>query len=649
VVDTSPNHSRNQAPLAVENQRQREVRAAQTRLLYRNASTGTLVTFVAAPFLGYFQWGVAEHRVVVGWLLFTLLVSVGRSLLARRYWRTPLDDREASHWRAAFVTGAGLAGVGWGAAGIGLWPEARVMNQAFLVFVLGGIMLGGASLLAPRSEALLAFLLPTGLLPAIRLLSEGDPEHRAMGVLVTLFTVAIVTTAWRLCCTIESSLTLRFENHDLMEDLQVAKQQTDTLNEQLELRIQERTAELHLSTERLRAEVAQREQMEEELVRTRKLESLGVLAGGIAHDFNNFLTIIQGSIELAEMQLASDAPVRAILERTASVCQRAVFLSSQLLTFAQGGTAIRRVVAVSTLIIDAVRLARSGSADGIVVEIADDLWAAEVDAAQIGQALYNILLNAKQAMPDGGIIEVRAENVVVPHDKRLSSGACVRISIRDYGCGISADILPRIFDPYFTTKRSSSGLGLATTHSIVSQHGGRLSVESKYGEGTVFIVDLPASQSPGPESPIDARLRSGTGRLLVMDDEETLRALMVAVLVTLGYEVLSARHGAEAIDLYEAAAASGRGFDAVLLDVTVSGGMGGVETARKLKELDPSAKLIASSGYSDGPVMSRFREHGFDDVLPKPWSVVQLSEVFRRVLDADADRTTSPNHTSGLQ
>ena len=609
----------------------------QTRLLYSNARTGTLVTTIAAPALAYFQWRVSQHPVVLGWLLFTLLVSAARFLLARRYWQSSPNCLASSRWSAAFAVGAGIAGAGWGAASIVLWPEAA-LNQVFLLFALGGMMLDGASLLASRSEAFLAFLLPTGLLPAIRLLSEGDEEHLKMGLLVTLFTCATLTATWRFYRTIESSLTARFANHDLVEDLQIAKNQTDALNVQLERRLQARAAEFHQTSESLRAEIKQREQMEEELLRTRKLESLGVLAGGIAHDFNNYLTIIQASIELAEMRLAPDASVRAILEQTASARQRAVFLSSQLLTFAKGGAPIRRVVSVSKLIVDAVDLARSGSPVNITVDIADDLWAAEVDPDQIGQVLHNILLNAKEAMLDRGFIEVRAENMVIRDDKKLSAGAHVRISIRDYGCGISADILPRIFDPYFTTKRSGSGLGLATTRSIVSQHGGRLSVESKYGEGTVFIVYLPASQSPVPESPVSARVRSGTGRLLVMDDEETLRALMVAVLVSLGYEVLSARDGAEAIDLYEAANVSGRGFDAVLLDVTVSGGMGGVETARRLKELDPSAKLIATSGYSDGPVMVSFREYGFDDVLPKPWAVVQLSEVFRRVLVADAER-----------
>jgi CheY-like chemotaxis protein len=260
---------------------------------------------------------------------------------------------------------------------------------------------------------------------------------------------------------------------------------------------------------------------------------------------------------------------------------------------------------------------------------------------------HNILLNAKQAMPGGGVIDVRAENIVLDGDQEHRAGEHVRISISDYGHGISADILPRIFDPYFTTKPSGSGLGLATAHAIVSKHGGRLSVESTYGTGTVFIVDLPAPSvisdlprsqvRPAPESHPGPLLSRGTGRLLVMDDQETLRLLLTHVLSILGYETLSARDGAEAIDLYEAATASERGFDAVILDLTVRSGMGGVETAHRLKELDPSVKLIASSGYSDAPVMAHFRDYGFDYVLPKPWTLAQLSEVFRRVLTPDRD------------
>jgi signal transduction histidine kinase/ActR/RegA family two-component response regulator len=636
VAGHAPQSYPNETATAVQQQRTRQVRAAQVRLLYSNANTGGAVTIITAPVLSYFQWDVIEHPVVAGWLLYILVLSAARFVLTRRYWRASPADADVARWGTAFAVGAALAGLGWGAAGILLYPEARLMNQVLLVFIVGGMMLGGVSVLAPRPESFLAFLLPTGLLPALRLLFDVDSAHVVMGSLTVLFTSATLATTWRIYRAIESSLHLRFENEVLVDDLQTAKRHTEALNQQLELRVQARTAELQESTERLRAEIKQREQMEEEVLRARKLESLGVLAGGIAHDFNNFLTVVLGNIGLARMELDPGAPFLETLDQTEIACQRAMRLSSQLLTFAKGGSPIRRVTSVAKLILDAVDLARAGSAVHISVDVADDLWCAEVDAGQIAQVFHNVLVNAKQAMADGGTMEVVAENVPAQGEKTLTPGAHVRISIRDYGSGISADILPLIFDPYFSTKGSGSGLGLTTAYAIVSKHGGRLSVESKSGEGTVFRIDLPASQSAAAsEEAMGALPPSGTGRVLVMDDEENIRTLLSHVLSRLGYEVSTARDGVEAVDLYEAARGSGRGFDVVLLDLTVHCGMGGVETAARLKSLDPAAKLIASSGYSDASVMSRGREYGFDDVLPKPWAVSQVGELLRRVLAAD--------------
>ncbi len=539
-------------------------------------------------------------------------------------------------WGTAFVLGAGLSGAGWGAAGILLYPESDLANQVLLIFILGGMMLGSVSILAPWPAAFLAFIAPTGLACTLRLLWQDDRVHFAMGLLAAVFTLATLVTARRLHLTIVSSLELQFENRDLVEDLQAAKNRVDALNENLEVRVQERTAELQLSTEQLRAETAQREQVEEELLRARKLESLGVLAGGIAHDFNNFLTVVQGNIELAQMDLPPGSPVQEILDDTAVACARAAFLSSELLTFAKGGAPVRRLHSVARLVMDAVHLARAGAQTSIDVNIPDDLWFAEVDPGQIGQVLHNILLNARQAMPEGGIIEVHAENSL---ESAPAPDARVKITIRDYGHGIPEDVLPRIFDPYFSTKPGGSGLGLATAYAIVAKHGGTLSVESKLGGGTLFTIDLPASQErPAPEPPSLASVHSGTGRILVMDDEEALRKLLKTVLTTLGYEVHAARDGAEAIALCERAKAAGRGFDAALLDLTVSGGMGGVEAASRLKELDPYLKLIVSSGYSHAAVMADFRHYGFDDVVPKPWAITELSKVLRRVLAPNPDR-----------
>jgi signal transduction histidine kinase/CheY-like chemotaxis protein len=619
-------------------QRNRQVRAAQVRLLFANSNSAIAVTLLAAPVLALFEWNAAPHRVILAWLLYMLLASASRFLLAHLYGRSGTSHTDSRKWGTAFALGAGLAAAGWGASALLLYSASHPMNQVFLIFVLGGMMLGGASLLAPRPEAFLAFLIPTGLVPALRLVWENDSEHRAMGLLAALFTAVTIMTTWRFCCMIESSLKLRFENRHLIEDLQAAKSQTEKLNQELEQRVEERTAELNESNKRLVDEIKQRERMEEELLRTRNLESLGLLAGGIAHDFNNFLTVVGGNAELARMRLERSSPVQGILDQISNACRHAAFLSSRLLTFAKGGAPIRRMVSVAQLIADAVQLARAGDAVSFDVDVARDLWHAELDATQISQVLHNILLNAKQAMPDVRIIEVRAANLVL-----MGSGSFVRISIQDYGCGIPHENLSRIFDPYFTTKKSASGLGLTTAYAVVSKHGGRISVESKSGEGTLVIIDLPASQAvAAPEVPAQSlAVRNGTGRLLVMDDDDSLRTALKRILTALGYEVEGARDGAEAIALYEAAVESGRGFDAVLLDLTVSGGMGGVEAAARLREWDPAAKLIVSSGYSDAPVMSHYREHGFDGVLPKPWTLVQLGEVFRSVLVNDRDRKAS--------
>lgn len=414
--------------------------------------------------------------------------------------------------------------------------------------------------------------------------------------------------------------------------LKRSQQDLAKAGDELMLRVAERTAELQQSNERLQAEIEQRRQVEEELLQARKLEALSVLAGGIAHDFNNFLAIVQGALDLARVQTLPQDPLWEILKHADAACHRAASLASQLLTFGKGGAPIVRTASVAQLLAAAVDLARAGSQVRFDLAIPDGLWCAELDAEQMNQVFHNVLLNARQAVQKGGVIEVRALNVVINEGMRpIQAGKYVRVSVRDYGCGIPEEILPRIFDPYFTTKETGSGLGLATAYSIVTKHQGHISVESNIDQGTTFYLYLPASEISPMEPPAEAIVQPGTGRILVMDDEEAIRTLVALMVEKLGYEVECACDGAQAVELYLRARESGHRFNAVLLDVTVPGGMGGKEAAVELRTIDPSVKLIVSSGYSDVLVMSEFRKYGFDDVIRKPYTLAQLSEVIRRV------------------
>lgn len=618
--------------------RNQEILSEQVRLLFDNSKVSAGVALLASTILSVLQWGAVPTERILGWWLYIILLTGARAAVVYHYRRAG-PERENRTWLAAFVAGAGLAGIGWGGAGLVLYAPGEMTHQLFLLFVLGGMMLGAGSVLSSRPEAFLAFLLPTGVLPTVRLFLQGDRTHTAMGLLTGIFTVVVIMTTARICGTLEISLKLQFENRHLLEELRNANERIEVANEVLELKVRERTTELIRSTEQLRAEIARREEMEEELLRARKLESLGVLAGGIAHDFNNFLMVIQGNIELAKARLKNGEPVQENLEQIASAYERAALLSSQLLTFAKGGTPIRRLVPVADLIVDAVQLARAGSSTAITANVAEDLGYAELDPGQVGQVLHNILLNARQAMIEGGIIEI--------HAKRLEScdsetGPRIRISIRDHGCGIPSEVLPYIFDPYFTTKPTGSGLGLATAHAIVAKHGGHIRVESKIREGTLFEIDLPASnERPTRQVSSATTLQSGRGRVLVMDDDEALRYLLGAVLKTLGYSVQTVAGGAEAITAYEEAMRAGAPFDVALLDLTVSGGMGGVEAASKLKEIDPQAKLIVSSGYSDNAVMSDYSHYGFDAVITKPATPTELGAVLHTLL-AGVSRIEQP-------
>jgi PAS domain S-box-containing protein len=383
-------------------------------------------------------------------------------------------------------------------------------------------------------------------------------------------------------------------------------------------------------------DVTDRRKAEAESHRAQRLESLGLLAGGIAHDFNNILTAVVGGISLARLRSRNGAPIGDLLDEAEKAAYRARDLTQQLLTFARGGTPVRRVCAVGGLVTDAATFALHGSTARAHVEAAVDLWPADVDAGQIGQVLHNLVLNAAQAMPGGGVVSVAAENFTASGREAaaLSPGRYVRISVVDRGCGIPEENLAHIFDPYFTTKDSGSGLGLAVAHSIVRKHGGRIDVESTVGAGSTFRVYLPAASGVPEESGGEAcERRRLEGRILVMDDDRAVREVARGMLEALGCEAAVACDGREAIGAWTEARDAGRPFDAVILDLTVQGGMGGVDCLAALARLDPSVKALVSSGYSTDPVLADSRRFGFSGVICKPYRIELLHEALEKVLE----------------
>jgi len=390
-------------------------------------------------------------------------------------------------------------------------------------------------------------------------------------------------------------------------------------------------------SDRNRAE-EDRRRLEFQLLQGQKLESLGVLAGGIAHDFNNMLMAILSNISLAKRSAAESPEILRRLNEAEKVCLRATGLTQQLLTFSKGGRPIRKTVPIAGLVGEAAAFAARGSNCNLDCRTHNEIWTAEIDEGQIVQVIQNLVLNAIQAMPDGGAITVTTNNTHLTEGDvpALEAGRFVEIAVIDTGVGIPESDLDRIFDPFFTTKTSGSGLGLATAFSIVRSHGGAIVVRSEPDRGSRFAVYLPASD----KSQVDAEVRvedsgQGHGRLLIMDDDEAVRSAAAELLETIGYEVDTAADGSAAIDLYTQAMESDRPFDAVVLDLTVPEGVGGRETMARLLEIDPRVKAIVSSGYSTDPVMANYREHGFSGVAVKPYSLAELAQTLKSAIGED--------------
>ncbi len=376
--------------------------------------------------------------------------------------------------------------------------------------------------------------------------------------------------------------------------------------------------------------------LEDEQKKIEKLESLGLLAGGIAHDFNNFLTAIMGNISLARTMVEPGCDLYEILTSSEHAASQASNLPRQLLTFSMGGDPVKSLLSIAGILRNSADFALSGSSVTAEYSIADDLKQVIVDGEQIGQVISNIVINAKQAMPGGGCINISAKNIRLPDNNPVAipAGQYVSIAIKDNGCGIEDKHLSKVFDPFFTTKQNGTGLGLATSYSIIRKHSGYIRIQTEAGTGSTFTIYIPSDQPAlTPDTQESGPEKLSGGKVLVMDDQELVRETVMTMLSRLGYKVDSAVDGIEAIEKYKAAMNNTEPYTAVILDLTIPNGMGGMETMEELHKIDPDVKAIVSSGYSNAPVMADYSMYGFAGVMMKPYSISQLSDLLRKILD----------------
>jgi PAS domain S-box-containing protein len=384
-------------------------------------------------------------------------------------------------------------------------------------------------------------------------------------------------------------------------------------------------------------DITERKKMQEEIHKSHKLESVGKLAGGIAHDFKNVLTAILNNISLCKMYSDPESKTFARLKEAEKALMRANDLTFQLLSFSKGGAPVKRATSLAEVVQETADFALRGSTVKCTFNIADDLLPVEADAGQISQVIHNLVINAAHAMSNGGTVWINAENTIVHSDTTvpLKEGNYVKILVRDQGPGIAEENLKKIFDPYFTTRETGQGLGLSIVYSIIKNHDGYITVESTVGSGTTFTIYLASSvKNINRDVILESHTVSGEGHILVMDDDDMIRNSLGEILRFLGYEPSFASKGEEAIELYQKAKESSHPFDAVILDLTVPGGMGGKETIQQLIKIDPEVKAIVSSGYSKDPVMAQFKEFGFCDVAEKPYKGPELSRILHKVLNS---------------
>jgi len=599
-----------------DRQRQSQVQAAETRLLYENANTGTVVSIVIATLLAYAHWDLRPRVAILTWLVYALLVSAARLVLVNLYRRAPPADATIGRWTAAFVAFAGMAAVGWGAGAFVLYRPGESASELLAVFAIGGVMLGGASLLAARPEAFLTFLLPTGFLTAVRLALEGDRGHLMMAFLAALFTVATVLTTWRFHLAMETSFRLRFANEDLIESLQRAKSDADALNRELELRVRDRTAKL-----------TEADQRKDEFLAT------------LAHELRNPLAPIRFALEAlkADAQQPTGVRARDVIERQVGQLVRLVDDLLDVSRITANKIQLRRepldVGRLMTLAVESISPLATAADQTLHVQPPPGGIFVDGDSARLVQVFTNVLQNAVKFTPRGGQIWFTANQ---------QAGEVV-VRIRDTGVGIPPDVLPSVFDMFHQVEpvldRTTSGLGIGLTlaRRLVKMHSGWIGIHSPGpNQGTEVEIRLPttlavAAAVPAERPPIAA---GRALRVLIVEDNLDAAEMLELAVARLGHDTRLSHDGATAIEV-----ASQFDPDVVFLDIGLPV-MNGYDVARRLREIPELRNLhiAALTGWGQDEDRRKAREAGCDSHLTKPLSPAALEELLAAISQHPAER-----------
>jgi signal transduction histidine kinase/CheY-like chemotaxis protein len=595
------------------------VRSEQVRTLYSESVPVLFANLVNALIVTATLWSSDSRAQLVGWTGLMLLVTIGRIELRRSYWRAQPRVEDAGRWGARFIVGSMAAAALWGSAGVLFFDAEGMVSRILFTFSIGGMIAGATGSLACYPPAFWGFLLPALIPLTLRTVGFGDALHLGMAAMMVVYGIAMAVIARTAHRSLIEAFRLRFQNDHLLDQLTAAQHNLEETNRSLEERVAERTAQLERQAEALRD--------------AQRMETVGRLAGGIAHDFNNLLTVVQANADVMSQRGHLDADDCAAVRDIGNAAKRGGALVSQLLAFSRRQRRTPRVLDLNQLVRSSERLLAQliGKTVELEAKLGEGRALVRADASQLEQIIVNLVTNARDAMPLGGKLTLATTTREIEGYPTLPPGRYVVLSVSDTGVGMDAETLRHAFDPFFTTKAigRGTGLGLATVYGVVEQSGGRISVDTRLGEGSRFDVYLPAASehelaADEEVAATEPTLEPRAATVLVAEDEAEVRAVTRRMLSLLGYQVLTAADGKEAL---EKARSHPGGIDLLVTDVVMNP-LSGFDLARELRRERPQLRVLFMTGYTfERELPEADPAHG-TDYLEKPFT---LSDLTRKV------------------